>query len=303
MKKYLILIPNYGEHSAEELDEICGKIRERAGDVIPFVAEKKKLRRWQLVWLFRPSFFCALCVVRRWEPLRGHLLQCVKISKNDQFQRIKDAGIDCLMWTQLRPGLDLDPAEWGPLVVIKPEGGLKGMDVKLCRTNRVRWDEAKHGDREWLVQEMAYTGPVPVSYRVMTFCGRMLYMERSENVGCGNLFEEPDNPKSASGHNIVASSRKGRAELVCDKEIADFAEQVAESAFPDVSVLGLDIMRDIRNGRLCVAEVNPRGLAWHFSSKGGKQKQREFGYSYAEQFGAYDIAADRLIEMTRCYAR
>lgn len=301
--KNLILIPNYRENTAEELHEIADLIRQRDCGVRPYVVSKKKARWLQLLWMFRPSLYVGLYVIHRWRPIRGRLLQCAKISKNDQYQPIQDAGLDALTWTRLRTDSNFSEEEWGPLVVLKPEGGKCGMDVKLCRTDRLVWNEKKHGDREWVVQKLVYTGAEPVSYRVMTLFGKMLYMEKSCNVGCGGRFENPEVAKGGSGHNIVASSRKGIATLEYDEVIATFAETVAREAFSEVAILGLDVMRDIRTGKLYVAEVNPNGMTWHFSTRGGKEKQATFGYSYAEQFGAYELAAKQLIAVTDEFAK
>ena len=127
----------------------------------------------------------------------------------------------------------------------------------------------------------------------------MLYLECYRNTECGNRLAGPDSFHEVGGYNIVAGARGGKRELVEDESIQKFAEDVATRCFPDVPILGFDVMREINTGQLFVAEVNPYGQTWHFSSELGKGMQRDYGMNYAAQFGAFDLAAKRLIEVAR----
>jgi hypothetical protein len=64
-------------------------------------------------------------------------------------------------------------------------------------------------------------------------------------------------------------------------------------------VLGVDVIRDYRDGRLYMLEVNSGGRTWHTSSGIGVKLQRDRGINFVTQFGAHDIIADALVERTR----
>jgi hypothetical protein len=49
--------------------------------------------------------------------------------------------------------------------------------------------------------------------------------------------------------------------------------------------------------------VNPSGQVWHLSTELGKMEQREYGADYYAQFGALDVIADALIDVTRREAK
>ena len=46
-------------------------------------------------------------------------------------------------------------------------------------------------------------------------------------------------------------------------------------------------------------EVNASGLTWHISSNYGIGLQRKYGVDLNSQFGALDIIADALVDITR----
>jgi hypothetical protein len=86
-----------------------------------------------------------------------------------------------------------------------------------------------------------------------------------------------------------------------DPEIISLGEK-AHAAFPEIPVLGVDVVREAESKRLFVMEVNPKGDTWHLSSllsKSFTEQQRRDRY---EQFGALDVVARSLIEKTRADA-
>jgi glutathione synthase/RimK-type ligase-like ATP-grasp enzyme len=74
--------------------------------------------------------------------------------------------------------------------------------------------------------------------------------------------------------------------------------QRVQAAFPEVALLGVDIVRDFSSGQLYIIEVNSAGLCWHFSSEAGLRVQREFGLSLEAQFDGRRRAAKVLVENT-----
>jgi hypothetical protein len=56
------------------------------------------------------------------------------------------------------------------------------------------------------------------------------------------------------------------------------------------------------DGRLYCLEINPGGLTWNFSSRRAQDVPTIDGIRREDQFGAWGIAADALIEKTRLFA-
>jgi hypothetical protein len=86
-----------------------------------------------------------------------------------------------------------------------------------------------------------------------------------------------------------------------DADVLALAPQIA-AAFPEVAVLGIDLVRQAATGRLYVLETNPNGYTWHLSSNLGKSVQQRVGIDRYAQFDALSVAADVLIERTRAEA-
>jgi hypothetical protein len=61
----------------------------------------------------------------------------------------------------------------------------------------------------------------------------------------------------------------------------------------------VDVIREQPSGRLFALEVNPAGAGWHFTHERGLKVQRQFGFSYEQQFDGLRKAATILIEKTR----
>ena len=69
--------------------------------------------------------------------------------------------------------------------------------------------------------------------------------------------------------------------------------------FPDIPVLGIDIVRDVHTRSLYALEVNAGGATWHMSSNFGLHMQQVRGIDITKQFHALDVIADAMIEATR----
>ena len=91
----------------------------------------------------------------------------------------------------------------------------------------------------------------------------------------------------------------GRIRSICnDAEIIALGERVHQ-AFPECSVLGVDIIRDSQTGQLYVLEVNPYGAVWHLSSPLARTFSPDHVRELYAQFNALDRVADLLIQKTR----
>ena len=160
----------------------------------------------------------------------------------------------------------------------------------------------KYDNESVIVQEFIYTGKWPVSYRVTTLFGKVLFAwkviaatDRRPLMG-PNEFRSPE--ATGGGMSICSSGRGCSFELAHEPDILELAEK-AHAAFPDSPLLGIDFVREESSGKLFVIEVNSCGRVWHFSSKAGLSIQRDNGIDFANQFNGLQKAADVLIQETR----
>jgi glutathione synthase/RimK-type ligase-like ATP-grasp enzyme len=208
----------------------------------------------------------------------------------------------------LTPHLALDPAEWGDYLIVKPDDGRLGRDVRVLRTTDLPSRRAAltaAGMPPMLVQPYIphIEDGFPTEHRVLTLLGRVLYCARNR---WGQKLESLD-AVAADPAGIIASNAKSQGERVralChDPEIIALGER-AHAAFPELATCGVDIIRDNRSGALTVLEVNTLGDTWHFSSRNSKGRYKpEYLREMYAQFDALERTAELLVEKTRAAAR
>jgi hypothetical protein len=205
-------------------------------------------------------------------------------------------------WTTLEEGMAPDLSGFGEYVVRKPDYGAKGAEVRIVRRDRVRWKpvvtSAAGPSPRLLVQQFVYAGLWPVSYRVNTLFGRVLYSmvitgnkERPVLRGSTDFDGRDHDGQSVS---IVSNARDSSAEFCMDGEIISFGEHAAR-AFPDLPMLGVDILKDANSGQLFVIEVNALGHNWNFTAEFRAALQ----LNIARQFDGLRKAAYVLAEETQ----
>ncbi len=297
--------------SMEQFTEVARRVRARYPHI---VASARSTKRWIptalaiLAQTTRPTLSIELDRVRIVKPFRGHRLRQLEISKLDELRRLEAAEVPIPRWVEIVPGLKLDPAEWGPYVITKPTIGGRGAYVRVRKTSSVRhrlpeeFEEGHLGrDAPLIAQEFIFTGAMPVSYRVVTFMGRPVLAIRHEGRLQRPLAGRFDF-KATGGHNIVATAKGAKISLVFDSAILDLARKV-HSAFPEVPVLGTDIIEDAETGRRYALECNPSGAVWLLSSGSGRRIQAEFGLDFLAQFNALDVVAEASAEAAERLAR
>jgi len=282
--------------------EIAKIIKSRCEDVVPYVTTRHHAVYKQFCYLFRPSLYVAFYEANRFKPIRGHRFCGAKMTKSQQYVKMEEHGLDTLQWQMIKPNERYEPSDWGPYVIVKPDEGTMGIDVKIRKTIRVHY-EKDCATSPHLIQRFLYTGKQPESYRALTLFGEILYLQKSTNTACGNPLNDPTRADEMGGHNPVATAVKGRCQLVVDEEIIAYAKQIAQTAFSEIPVLGQDIVRDHITGKLYCLEVNPYGSTWHFSSRAGRAIQSNNNLIFEEQFSAFNKVADILIRKTREHAR
>jgi len=218
-----------------------------------------------------PSLVISSGLLRHHPAMPANVCCGYPLAKNEEYRILERAGIPVPQWVTLENGKQPDLSRFGRYVVRKPDYGAKGAEIRIVRRNRVRWKpvvtSAAGPSPRLLVQEFVYTGLWPVSYRVNTLFGRVLYsliitgnQARPPLKGPEDFDARGDGGQSVS---IVANARDSTAAFCMDAEIIALGERAA-GAFPDRPLLGVDILRNAVSGQLVVTEVNSLGRNWNF---------------------------------------
>jgi glutathione synthase/RimK-type ligase-like ATP-grasp enzyme len=174
------------------------------------------------------------------------------------------------------------------------------------RSSRAHWEPSESriaGQSDALLaQEFIYTGAWPVSYRVTTLFGQVLWALKVEASHGRAALEAADGFDRTPGLSIVSNSKGCVMSLCNDESIIRFAE-AAHAAFPAIPLLGIDVLRRESDGKLFVVEVNASGWVWHFSSPLGLRAQAEFGFNLESQFDGLRKAARILAAAAQKHAR
>jgi amino acid adenylation domain-containing protein len=252
------------------------------------------------------TLIVAPALLRHRPAIPAHVCCGYPLSKSEEYRILERAGISVPMWAVLEDGVQPDLSRFGAYVVRKPDYGAKGAEVRIARRDRVRWKpvvtSAAGPSPRLLVQEFVYTGLWPVSYRVNTLFGRTLYSMVITGNRARPALGGPDEfaaQRSSGGQcvSIVSNARDSTAEFCMDESIIAFGERAA-AAFPDVPLLGVDILKDAMTGRLLVSEVNSLGHNWNF----GPDFATAFRLDIERQFDGLRKAASILAEETRLRA-
>lgn len=303
----LVLVAKRRRGHWTDFRTIAGIIQRLAPDIHVSVVTDRFYNAWHPGAWLRPTLFVSPAGCRRLRPLRGRIVQNRFWSKSQEYAALEAHHVPLPRWALLTETESPDLSDFSDYVVTKPDCGGRGADVKIKRRGRVRWKPPTNsravelGQTGLIVQEFIYTGPWPVSYRVTTFFGRVLFawrvtaaQERRPLLGPGRFRDG----EAGGGMSIVASGTGCKFELIDEPEVLDLAQR-AHGAFPDHPLLGFDILRDAASGRLYVIEANTCGQLWHFSSPTGLSIQHDNHIDFAGQFNGLEVAARTLIDETR----
>jgi hypothetical protein len=221
------------------------------------------------------------------------------LTKSQEFEALTRAGVAVppyVVLTQEQPTADL--SRLGEYVVVKPDRGGRGANVRVMRAGKVRWepdDESRCAGKssKTLAQQFIYTGPWPISYRVTSLFGEALFSLKVEASHDRSPLAGPDGFRTTPGLSVVSNSKRCTFCYENDPAIIQFAEQ-AHRAFPKIPLLGIDVVRDAATGELYVLEVNSGGYVWHFTSRMGLSVQKQFGLNFESQFNGRRKAAQIL---------
>jgi len=309
-RRNLLLVTRKRE--ADDLRRLCTSVREVAPEISTFVLVDRKRSRLDPAWLLRPrrpTLAISFRNPRHFHPSLPAFYHGRGLRKSEELAALERAGIPVPRWTVLHRDETPDLEGFGPYLVSKPDRGASGAEVRIRKTSRVQW-RASYTDRvaqiagrvdDNLLQEFVYTGPWPVSYRVTTLFGKVLFALRCE----ADHGRRPTRDRwdfKGGGISIVAGAVGARYGLTFDPEVIRLGER-AHAAFPDIPLLGFDILRDCNSGRLYVIEANSDGWVWGFSNRMGRSVQETWNFDLEGQFDGIRKAACVLAEKTRELAR
>ena len=238
---------------------------------------------------------------------RGAALLSRQLSKLQQDEMFRLAGISAPRIARYEIGMLLEPDVWGDFVLMKPmplHMTSKGNSIQVFRTRRLSAmapadfppSHLMHST-PMLVQTFVDPGPYLEKYRALTLCGEILYIARSTNAKARPDLSAADEVLEAGTFHSDGST----IEYGQYPEIHEFARRMA-SAFPSIPLLGCDIIRDVQTGELHALEVNAGGNVWHFSSRTQADRRarlpEDMKLRFA-QYGAFDVAAKALTKATR----
>lgn len=311
----LVLVNHPGGQERRDFDEIAAKIARLAPQIETYIVpedhDPTRLDDLPDIWS-RPAFTVSFRRPSRFRPVRGIYYSGRQINKAEQARRYQSAGVSVPDTLVYEFGRALNPALWGPFVIMKttrPELSSYGKNVFLLRTERAavlasRIYPPDHIARASpvLIQRFIDTGEYSMSYRVLLLFGEPLYCM---------IFRQrqPRAPLTASDDELLASPIASNAreiyvhELVDDAEIMAFARRAA-AAMPAIPLQGIDVVREVGTGKLYALENNAGGNTWHFSSKlSTKSRMIVSREERIAQFGAFDLAAATLARRTLTEAR
>lgn len=290
-----------------DFDAIAQRIHANTSDIAVKVLATDRPHPWTMLSAAgRPTVSVEFHRAKFTPCLRGKVFrQWRRGSKSDQYRVLEAAGISVPQWALVTPETRLDPVDWGDYVVEKPDRGARGAYVRVKRTGRVRYkdpetmEEDNPGRRAgMLVQHLIDTGPVPVSYRVKTFFGTPILALRYDGGREPWYKHDGQGQRKITGSSVVATGRGCRITFANETDLLDLGRRT-HAAFADLPVLGIDMVRDVSDGRLWVLEVNPEGDTWNFGCRGGHQLMKAAGLDFYKQFDALDRCAEALTELCR----
>jgi aryl carrier-like protein len=248
-----------------------------------------------------PTLVFSPALVRNPTRFPGRIVCGQPLAKSEEYSALATAGIPVPAWELLAKDHIPDLSGFGPYVVCKPNDGAKGAAVKLMRRDRVRWKPVFTGasgmSTSLIVQEYIHTGRRPASYRVTTLFGHTLYALRvlaGPNRPPLITPEEMESGRKPAGASIVSNTPDSELELIYDPDVIKLAES-AHAAFPEIPLLGVDILREEASGQLFAIEVNAIGYNWNFAGSG----PRSLDIALVEQFDGLRKAARILAEQTQ----
>lgn len=307
MAANLIILDDTRVLPDRDFRSVAQRVRRRAPDIRAFVAtERRGLGRARLQQLLRPTLFVEMQPLAGLRVRRGAMArpEATLRAKTAAYRMLEAAGLPVPAWRAIVPGVRLDPGEWGPWVVVKPDLGMRGINVEAVATDEVRYrgpeelPEGHLGRRgPLLAQRFVPTPEAPSFYRVTTCFGVPLfaiYYFYPPAGGAARMGGPGRPPQVTTGNDSLAR-------LTDEADVLELGRRI-HALLPQVPTIGCDFVRDRDTGQLWIAEINQSDV-WALSSPVGIRLQAKRGLDLYAQFGALDRAAEAMIDATRRLAR
>ena len=327
MTKRNLIIIHRGPEYKRDFDEIAAKVNALDRNItvyhLPNTLEcELPVSAWQY-----PTLTVSLSAKFRIAIRRGPILKNYAIGKLVQQNIYRKHGIATPPALQFRFQMKLDPILFGEFVVLKPSDlrlTSTGEGIRLMRRKRAESLTPSEMDdshplrlhpRSHMVQRFVDTGEFIKYNRVTSFFGIALW--------CNEAVAATPRPPLSSSDGVLEripianlALEKRHYRFHSDIDVLSIAKHV-HTALPDIPLLGIDILREERTGKLFVLECNAGGNGWHFSSNTAASFREEIakahGYTGTEsesfgrrilmdQFNAFSGAAEILVDKTRALA-
>lgn len=182
---------------------------------------------------------------------RSRVLRQPLTNKRAELLRMQEAGLPVPRWAILGPGELPDLSTFGPFVVTKPLSGSAGALVRVMKKSKAAerlTRDLKPGEpTHWIIQDYIHTGPVPTSWRVGTLLGRVFFYYGMHPSREHPFPEAPTSVAGFTGRCITANSRDATQFADTPEAVLELARRTAR-AFPEVPMLGIDIIPDTQGG-------------------------------------------------------
>lgn len=313
--RHLVLVYQPGWQSVADMVDIARHIADLDAGIGTFIVPatgRNSVTRRQAAR--RPTLIVSNGRINEFRPLRGKIYQGGPVAKFEQLRRLHAAGVPVPRTTILGPATRLDKAEWGDFVIVKPTDiatSSHGRGFQLMRTERVRFIPpqdypADHPGRlgPMMVQQFIDTGDHLRSYRVTTYFGEpisaLVHTGEERRVDLSAPDEEIERAPVA-----IQGAGGRHSDFTQDADVLALARR-AHAALPEIPLKGIDVLRDVRTGRIFVIELNCGGNTWHFSSRFMAERRKTYGIDFElqrrRQFDAFRTVARVLVARTRSEA-
>ena len=228
------------------------------------------------------------------------------LNKIQEYEHFKKHNIPCLPIEKFRWGMELDPAIYGDWVVLKPANiQSTGQDINMVPTKLIPKltlldfpDDHLIRKDEYYVQKFVKCGENPTHYRALVFLGEVILSFKAEQKSSYPNFSSKLNTLLSTS--VASNMQEHRnISLTIDFEMNELAKKVSKT-LPDYPLFGIDVIRDEETNKLYVIEINSGGNTWAFSSEMAQKFRLQVNRGeLADQYAAWDVAAEALVRKTR----
>jgi hypothetical protein len=305
----LVLVHEPYVQDCADLEAIAREVSTLAPDIEVFIASNNIRSSTTRKWAARrPTLVYSPTELRGFQPLRGKTYAGALITKDVQLHRLAAAGVAVPDFALLTDGFEVDPARFGPIVMLKPAGftshgrGIEMVQASVLAGSRWRNHPAVQaaGQTPMIIQRFIDTGDYPSHYRVLTLFSEPIFAFRAVST-----LRRP--PLDAAVDILAAGpfmAKHGQRRLLIpvETDVLDLSRRTFH-AISEVALHGCDIIRDNETGRLFVLEINPGGNTWSFSSQWAALLRAELNMpDLSTQFDTWKTCARLLVQRTRSEA-